>query len=112
MKNTDVGYRTLTGRIKDSLQLTVDQFKILNVPADIRNSLHNNGYHVENDFEVTIRGKFYKFEKGKKVMLAGWNNLYIIFDELLNVIEIIIESPQVKQLPKIPHTSTTHHDTQ
>ena len=61
---------------------------------------------------MKIRGKEYKFEKDKQIMFSGWDKLYIMFDELLDVIEIIIESPQVKQFPKISHTSMTYHDTQ
>jgi hypothetical protein len=67
-KKKDGGYRTVTRTIKDSLKLIDEQFKILNVPAVVRNSLHNNGYHTEKDFEVVIRGKLYKFETGKQVM--------------------------------------------
>jgi hypothetical protein len=111
-KKTDGGYRKVTRTIKDSLKLTDEQFKILNLPAVVRNSLHNNGYHTEKDFEVVIRGKSYKFEKGKQIMFSGWDNLYVMFDELLDVIVSIIESAEVKQLTKIPHTSMTYHDTQ
>ena len=110
--NTEVGYREMTRKLKNSLNLTDDQFDILNVVARVRNSLHNNGYHTEEDFEIVIRGKSYKFEKDKQVKFLGWDNLYIMFDELLDVIEFILESPQVKQLTQIPHTSITYHDTQ
>jgi hypothetical protein len=106
------GYWNVTERMKKSLKLTDQQFKILNVPAAVRNSLHNNGYHMQKDFEVVIRGKSYKFEKGKQIMFSGWDNLYVMFDELLDVIVSIIESAEVKQLTKIPHTSMTYHDTQ
>lgn len=105
-------YSDMIGELKNPVKLTDYQLDVLKVPAFVRNSLHNNGYHTKNDFEVAIRGKLYKFEKGKHVMFAGWDNLYIIFNELLDVIEIIIESLQVKQFPKISHTSMTYHDTQ
>ena len=111
-KKTDISYRTLTRTIKDSLSLTDDQFDILNVLARVRNSLHNNGYHTEEDFEVVIRGKSYKFEENKQVKFSGWDDLYIMFDELLDVMVVIIESTEVKQLTKIPYTSMTYHDTQ
>jgi hypothetical protein len=106
------GYRDMTGKLRKPLSLTNYQLDILNFPSRIRNTLHNNGYHTEDDFKMKIRGREYKFENGKQIRFSGWDNLYIIFDELLDVIEIIIESPQVKQLPKIPHTSMTYHDTQ
>jgi hypothetical protein len=101
---TNGGYWKMTERMKESLNLTDKQFKILNVPAALRNSLHNNGYHMQEDFEVVICGKLYKFEKGEQVIFSGWDNLYIMFDKLLDVIVFIIESAKVKQLTKIPHT--------
>jgi hypothetical protein len=35
-----------------------------------------------------------------------------MFDELLDVIEFILETTDVKKLAKIPHTSMTYHDTE
>jgi hypothetical protein len=78
----------------------------------VRNSLHNNGYHNKEYFKGDIRGRSYGFVNGEKITFSGWDDLYIMFDELLGVIEIITESPQVKQFPKNPHTSMTYHDTQ
>jgi hypothetical protein len=109
---TTYGYRDMTRKLKNSLNLTDYQLDILNALARVRNSLHNNGYHTEEDFEMVTRGKSYKFEKDKQVKLSGWDNLYIMFDELIDVIVFIIESAKVKQLVKIPHTSMTYHDTQ
>lgn len=109
---TTHSYRDMIRKLKNKLNLGNDQFNILIAPALIRNSLHNNGFHSKNDFKVVIRGKSYKFEKDKRVMFAGWDNMYIMFDELLDVIEYIIQSPQVMQLSKVPHTSMTYHDTQ
>jgi hypothetical protein len=98
----------LTKIVKEELNLSDDQQKILNLPAMITNSLHDNGYHKEKDCKVVVGIRTYRFEKGKKVRFAGWDNLYIMFDELLDVLEVIIESVRVKQLPKIPHTSETY----
>ena len=78
--------------------------KILNAPAQLRNSLHNSGYS-KHDFEITLQGRLYKFVKGKKVDFAGWDNLYIMFDELLDFLIEIIENPKVKQVKLIPHAS-------
>ena len=110
--NTEVGYQEMTRKLKNSLNLTDYQLDILNALARVRNSLHNNGYHTEEDFEMVIRGNSYKFEKDKQVKFSGWGNLYIMFDELLDVIEFILETTDVKKLAKIPHTSMTYHNTQ
>ncbi len=102
----------MTKKLKDELNLSDYQCDILNLPAVTRNSLHNNGYHTEKDFEVRIGRRTYKFEKDTQVRFAGWDNLFIMFDELLDVLEVIIESAKVKHIAKIPHTSMTYHDTQ
>jgi hypothetical protein len=103
----DVTYRGLIGKLQRQLNLTVDQTRILRAPSDVRNSLHNNGFHTENNFEVVIRGKTYKFVKNDKVSFTGWENLYIMFDALVDIIEFILQSAYVRNLPNIPHTSET-----
>jgi hypothetical protein len=105
-------YRDMTKNLKNSLKLTDYHLNVLNLPARVRNSLHNNGYHKENNFQMKIRGHEYKFVKDEKIACSGWDKLYIMFDELLNVIEVIIESERVRQEPMIPHNSMTYHDTQ
>jgi hypothetical protein len=84
-------------------------YKVLNAPAQIRNSLHNNGYGGY-DFKVTLRGRSYKFTKGQQVTFTGWDNLYIFFDELLDVLVEIINNPAIQNISKIPHTSMYYQD--
>ena len=81
-----------------------DKFKTLNAPAQIRNSLHNNGY-PDRDFEVTIRGRLFKFVKSKPIIYTGWDSLYIFFDELLNIIIEITDKHALRKIPKIKRTS-------
>ena len=81
-----------------------DKFKTLNAPAQIRNSLHNNGC-PDRDFEVTIRGRLYKFVKSKPIIYTGWDSLYIFFDELLNIIIEITDKHALRKIPKIKRTS-------
>ena len=81
-----------------------DKFKMLNAPAQIRNSLHNNGC-PDRDFEVTIRGRLYKFVKSKPIIYTGWDSLYIFFDELLNIIIEITDKHALRKIPKIKRTS-------
>ena len=81
-----------------------DKFKMLNAPAQIRNSLHNNGC-PDRDFEVTIRGRLYKFAKSKPIMYTDWGSLYIFFDELLNVMIEITDKHALRKIPKIKRTS-------
>jgi hypothetical protein len=80
-------------------------YKVLNAPAQVRNSLHNNGYAGFN-FEITLRGRTYNFIKDQQVKFTGWDNLYIFFDELLDVLIEIINNPAVQKINNVPHTST------
>ena len=81
-----------------------DKFKMLNAPAQIRNSFHNNGC-PDRDFEVTIRGRLYKFVKSKPIMYTGWENMYKFFDELLNIMIEVTDKHALRKIPKIKHTS-------
>jgi hypothetical protein len=80
---------------------------VLNAPAQVRNSLHNNGYAGFN-FEITLRGRTYNFIKDQQVKFTGWDNLYIFFDELLDVLIEIINNPAVQKINNVPHTSTLY----
>ena len=100
------GYYSYTKSLLSRLNIYDDnKFKILNAPAQIRNSLHNNGC-PDRDFEVTIRGRLYKFVKNKPIVYTGWGNLYIFFDELLNIIIEITDNRVLRKIPKIKRTST------
>jgi hypothetical protein len=81
-----------------------NKFKTLNAPAQIRNSLHNNGC-PDRDFEVTIRGRLYNFTKSKPIIYTGWGSLYIFFDELLNIMIEITDTRALRKIPKILRTS-------
>src|SRR5919199_1234565 len=98
-------YYSYTKSLLSRLNIYDDnKFKILNAPAQIRNSLHNNGC-PDRDFEVTIRGRLYKFVKSKPIMYTGGGNLYIFFDELLNIIIEITDNRVLRKIPKIKRTS-------
>lgn len=77
---------------------------VLNAPAHLRNSLHNNGF-AGRDFKVTMRGKSYKFTKDKIIKFGGWTAIYIFTDELIDVLVKIIDDPRVKAVRNIPSTS-------
>ncbi len=84
-------YRCITCMLENKLGLTPQQTDVLNCPALVRNSLHSNGNHTDKDFKMFVGGRCYKFEKGKQVMFAGWDNLYFMFNELLAVIDFILK---------------------
>jgi len=80
------------------------RFKILNAPAQMRNSLHKDGYASKN-FDVILRGHEYNFVRGQQINFAGWDNLYIMFDEIIDLLIEIIKQPRVKGVQQIPRTS-------
>ena len=53
-----------------------------------------------------VNGEVAKFIKDQQVKFTGWDNLYIFFDELLDVLIEIINNPTVKKISNVPHTST------
>lgn len=85
---------------------TEQNHKILNLPYKIRNTLHNNGFHQgRHDFEITLRGKPYEFVRGQQIFFADWDNLYIVFDELVSLLIEIVNSPVLQKIENIPQTS-------
>lgn len=77
--------------------------KIINAPYQLRNSLHNNGY-AYYDFDITLRGTRYLFEKDKQLNFTGWNHLYIFFDELTDLLIEITHNPVIENTANFPHT--------
>jgi len=99
------GYYKFTKQLLTHLNVTdVQKHRILNLPAQVRNSLHNNGYPTD-DFEITLSGNLYRITTGERIDFAGWNHMYIFFDELLDVLVEIIENPTMQTVTAIPHTS-------
>ncbi len=98
-------YSKLAEQLLNSIDMNDGQkLNVLNTPAKIRNSLHNNGYS-NYDFKATIRGQSFKFVKGARVDCTGWDNLYIIFDELVGLLIEIIKSAKVQKINHIPPTT-------
>ena len=61
-------------------------------PYLIRNSLHNWGIFTDNDDNVTVRGKNYKFENGKYQEFVHWENICMFLDELIDVVDQMIDA--------------------
>jgi hypothetical protein len=80
---------------------------ILKSPAHIRNSLHNNG-HTSYDCKLLIGNNEYEFKKGDQMYYSGWDNLYLLFDLLIDKVTEIVENPKVKSIEHIPHSFMTY----
>jgi len=79
-------------------------FLVLTSPAHVRNSLHNNGYS-SYDFQLLVGDISYEFLAGQQVTQTGWDDMYSMFDKLVDKLIEIIESQKVQSLQQIPHTS-------
>ncbi len=76
------------------------KFNILYSPYLIRNSLHNNGYIkiLNDEFDLEIGEKTYQFKKDIQITFAGWDNLFILTDEILKIIIEIIENKNIESI--------------
>lgn len=93
-------------RIADQLvqRLAFDQTDLatLNVAALIRNSLHRNGIHFGYQGADTITvldGVRYEFPHEDRVQCAGWEHIAHALESSLDVLERIVEHPEVAALP-------------
>lgn len=68
---------------------------ILLFPAQIRNSLHNGGF-TNYDIDITLRGKEFKAKSGEQIHCASWDDLYVAFDELFDLLIEIHTLPRIK----------------
>ncbi len=97
-----IGFYKLATNLLDDLQLRGDELQRLNVPALIRNTLHNNGIHTgfkNSDTVVTIEEVTYEFRHGKPVHYASWQHIAHALESALGVVERVLDDQRVKALP-------------
>jgi hypothetical protein len=98
-------YGTLADELLRSVGLsTSDNLLTIKNIADIRNSLHNNGF-ASYDFVILVGSNRYSFTMGQQVYYTGWDNLYIMFEQLIDKLVEIINSKKLKSIKIIPHNS-------
>jgi len=87
--------------------LTSDDIKdnrnhlILNTPAQIRNTLHNNGY-AGMEFDIVVDERILSFKKGQLLVGTGWITLYKIFGALTELLLEILNNPKIRNIRDIP----------
>lgn len=62
-----ISYNKLVQEFAKRTDLDEQDVKILKCGSSIRNSFHNGGIHIHDDFEVSIEGKKFQFKKNKEV---------------------------------------------
>lgn len=99
---TNNGYFTSSEKFLKTLNYyDIRKHQIMTLPSQIRNSLHAGGY-TDYDVDITLRGRQFKAKKGQKITFASWNDLYISFDELFNLLIEVLNFEQLKDMTFIP----------
>ena len=88
----------------DKLNLNSDYKNLINLITYIRNTIHTEGFHTEPD--ITILYNSQKFELKQKQPVTFYNEdfLYFLISEINKFILEIINSNDIKSIPKIEHT--------
>lgn len=81
------------------------QLNKLMVLQNIRNSLHSNGVHNNDDMGITIDDCPFLFVKGDLIKCAGWEHIIIACEASLMVIERILNHPKVRVINGLISTS-------
>lgn len=72
--------------------------KVLSVAAQIRNSLHNNGIHENDDLRVQVNGYVYVLRRGRRCDQATWAHLVHILRAELRIIERLLDLSKVRAM--------------
>lgn len=81
-----------------------EQYSIIRVFANIRNSMHSNGlfnpFNQQNE-PITYQDKEFSFEVGKPIEYGGWTDLFSITKIAVLVFEKIVENAHIKNIEYI-----------
>ena len=101
------GYGKLVDSFLEEMKiLDAQKINILKLPASVRNALHNNGYTKYSINKTVLRGRTYAANKGDQIDFSGWDNIYIMIDELIDLIIDIVDNSKINlenNIPKKPH---------
>ncbi len=91
------GYYNLTDEIlkQCSLQKKGTEKDILTAFANLRNSLHCNGIHKNDNLSITIDGTKFDFIKRKRVECASWEDIILLFSSNVDILGKILLSQKV-----------------
>jgi hypothetical protein len=91
------GYWKLTDEIlgQCSILKTGTEKNILTAFAYLRNSLHNNGIHRNDDLELEIDQIKFKFIKDSPVECASWEHIVVLLKANVDVLEKVLLSPKI-----------------
>jgi len=73
-----------------------EKYDILYLPALVRNTLHYNGMHTENNTNGKIDGYLFKFVKNESVAFVSWRHIFFFCDHILDVLDEIMTLKMLK----------------
>ncbi len=103
-----LGYYRLIQQIGAAVGLTTGQREALQVPAELRNSLHNNGVfhgYQGNDIVVTLNGCQFDFLHGQTVRCGSMSHYAAAFSGAIEAFFDLCRTPAVQaiQVPLMDH---------
>lgn len=93
------GYANLTKHVLKELNLhdvKLENYNALYIPAIVRNSMHAEGMHVDNDYNGKINKILFKFKKGRPVEYGSWKHVCFFLEHYFEVIDKILSTPRIK----------------
>lgn len=76
--------------LKNTFGLSDDNMKLLKIIFNLRNSMHNGGYHSHKDDTINYKDHDYIFEQGKPILLGGIAFNVFLTSEILNFLIVEI----------------------
>lgn len=81
-----------------ALPLRGEEKEILTVYANIRNSLHGNGIHYNENLRKIINGLAFDFIKKQRVVCASWFHIIVALNSNIDVLSKILLSDRIKNI--------------
>ena len=88
-------------KIKNDIIKSDKNHLILNTPAQIRNTLHNNGY-TNKDIDIIVDNKLISIKEHEQLVSTGWITLCKVFDALIELVLVILHNPKIERIKHIP----------
>ena len=93
------GFFATARDLLENLTVPPDRLQILNTPARIRNSLHNNGIHLDAKKGepplVVVNGVTYEFRHSLRVQCASWGHVAHALEASVGVLAEVFRTPRV-----------------
>src|SRR5665213_1366682 len=72
---------------------------VLQMSGHLRNTFHNNGVHRGPNVKIAIREMMFDLETDKAHFSSGWQHMFALMLEMVDVLDDIFATSAVKQLP-------------